>query len=137
MPGLYASEGVRARGKRGGPAGETKAGPLGSFLISIDNEVPLAYNALRGMGSPVLGDRMANTSPPTKNQAPSEMVERVTRALCQWVHDNGEKEYYDPYDLARAAIGAMREPTEAMIQAGGNQIWMRQAWRAMIDTALR
>ena len=46
-------------------------------------------------------------------------------------------------DAARAAIAAMREPTDAMAEEGfqhtGDPCWpenVKQAWRAMIDTAL-
>lgn len=53
--------------------------------------------------------------------------------------------------VARAAIAAMREPTEAMIEAGATASWysdehgmawrlpsetVEQIWRAMIDAAL-
>ena len=38
-------------------------------------------------------------------------------------------------DLARAAIAAMREPTEAMIDRGWD--YGEDAWREMIDEALK
>lgn len=41
--------------------------------------------------------------------------------------------------LARAAILAMREPSDAMAWAGsldGNSPYARETWRTMIDTAL-
>ncbi len=38
-------------------------------------------------------------------------------------------------DLARAAIAAMREPTEAMIDLGWD--YGEDAWREMIDEALK
>lgn len=40
-------------------------------------------------------------------------------------------------DLMRAAIEAMREPTDAMLEAGPVEPYMdREVWRAMIDAAL-
>ena len=48
----------------------------------------------------------------------SEMIERVARAMCQSDGDDPER-YWRDYEVnARAAIEAMREPTEAMIAAG-------------------
>lgn len=42
--------------------------------------------------------------------------------------------------IARAAIEAMREPTEDMLEAGGQMIYRREyaidAWQTMIDAAL-
>jgi hypothetical protein len=73
----------------------------------------------------------------------SEMVDRVARALTaefesgRRVFDEGEAE-----DLARAAIAAMREPTEEMANGrhtGGERISSIEAacvWRDMIDEAL-
>jgi hypothetical protein len=81
----------------------------------------------------------------------SEMVERVVRALTAEfepyrVFDEGEAER-----LARAAIAAMREPTEAMVSAGSEAVNgcyslepgegfdeppAPAAWQAMIDAAL-
>lgn len=72
----------------------------------------------------------------------SEMVERVARALA-----NEEGYAYDPVPYnrrARAAIEAMREPTDAMVDAGG---WLggengvgdssaRVVWTGMIEAAL-
>jgi len=82
------------------------------------------------------------------------MVERVAQALCrkqfpeggftlegkmipreEWVGRNWH--FYVP--LARAAIEAMREPTEEMIDACGNgecAKWAPGAWTAMISAAL-
>jgi hypothetical protein len=71
------------------------------------------------------------------------MVERVARAL----EDNSDlldptgSEPRDFVAVARAAIAAMREPTEVMIEAvyGGhpeNTRIARECWRAMIDAAL-
>ena len=92
----------------------------------------------------------------------SEMIDRVAEALAQSFRDTVAKvsgqsweetgvtlpsrEVFERY--ARAAIEAMREPTEAMVQSGC--VWFRQydpdfdplsdninnAWQAMIDAAL-
>jgi hypothetical protein len=81
----------------------------------------------------------------------SEMIERVARALDE-CHDPSSWHPYDFWDhdfaleLARAAIEAMREPTDAMKQAGddfsGNLAITHDAsgegtWQAMIDAALK
>ena len=93
----------------------------------------------------------------------SEMVERVARAVAaadwraeideasepeRWLeaaiaydltNDNGRFRYDE---IARAAIEAMREPTEAMIDAGyavgysPDPLPTDLVWRAMIDAAL-
>jgi hypothetical protein len=84
-------------------------------------------------------------------EAVSEMVVRVARAIVgeeSWPHCTGMKREAAMF-RARAAIEAMREPTEEMKQAGD---WMREhldeephpheindsiaIWRAMIDAAL-
>ena len=76
----------------------------------------------------------------------SEMVERVAMALCdeRWRGDwpklnEGERE--DWRGAARAAIAAMREPIEAMINSAHDRIAgegeIADVWRAMIDEALR
>ena len=87
-----------------------------------------------------------------KNQAPSnEMVERVARAICRedasvvpslgdmHLHVNNCWRYF--VRQARAAIEAMREPTEALQAAGAHRRENRKPvadiWRAMIDEALR
>lgn len=82
----------------------------------------------------------------------SEMIERVATAI----YENRRRMYEDrvpfkdlypsaqrPYlDEARAAIEAMREPTEEMIAAGArgsgedSQDVALGAWEAMIDAAL-
>jgi hypothetical protein len=71
----------------------------------------------------------------------SEMIERVGRALAEQ-----EGYAYDPlpYDArARAAIEAMREPTEGMVTAGGVQRncfscgGHVEGWQLMIDAALK
>lgn len=63
------------------------------------------------------------------------MIERVARAVAQkmFVEPN---EYHR--DLARAAIAAMREPTEAMLRgdALARTLWYK-IWQDMIDAALK
>jgi hypothetical protein len=69
-----------------------------------------------------------------------DMIERVARAVakCQ----NGEDDDWEYYkNEARAALAAMREPTEEMMLAGerANEPLDSPAyttWRAMIDAAL-
>lgn len=80
------------------------------------------------------------------------MVERVARALWAEAQCPGKFEDCEPLagqirfrELARAAIEAMRGPTEAMIKIGddythcggscGNRAG-RDTWQAMIDAAL-
>lgn len=79
----------------------------------------------------------------------SEMIERVARAMRDADYRHGVLwEEYKP--LARAAIKAMREPTEAMVEAGINALCDCEApvpisgrrevvtaiYRAKIDAAL-
>jgi hypothetical protein len=84
----------------------------------------------------------------------SEMVERVAIAMYDaegfqraiyksgaegWPHDR--EDVRDRYrKIARAAIAAMREPTNEMLDASGevDEGWGRNhaIWRAMIDKAL-
>lgn len=68
-----------------------------------------------------------------------DMVERVARALAKLSDDLGYDEgkwRYCEQD-ARAAIGAMREPTEAMLEANiAMYPFSAVAWRGMIDAAL-
>lgn len=96
----------------------------------------------------------------------SEMVERVARAIAStrgrdpddtaggphpggtWL-EKGEPWWRGDVDAARAAIEAMREPTEKMIEAGQLYCWddghptvgshaiQGQVFRAMIDAALK
>lgn len=73
------------------------------------------------------------------------MLTRVARALCKedgkdWneINDWGKCNYHD---LAKAAIEAMREPTDAMMAAGvqtcGEVTFSGiPSWRAMIEAAL-
>jgi hypothetical protein len=87
----------------------------------------------------------------------SEMVDRVAQAIlavnvpranwdyCKSVPDHPL--YTQSIELARAAIEAMREPTEAMIEAGSTAAdhefgtigleAAKEAWNLMIDEALR
>lgn len=78
---------------------------------------------------------------------PTEMELRVAKALLDFVQSrdynaeraaHGITAYY--LDQARAAIRAMREPTVAMADAGGENIWPFEeqaviVWQAMIDAA--
>ena len=78
----------------------------------------------------------------------SEMVEKVAKAMHSvdaliqpsWESLEGEQEDYREY--ARAAIAAMREPTEAMIEAAqwnttrGKVPTFKDQWQAAIDEAL-
>lgn len=68
------------------------------------------------------------------------MVERVARAMS--IADNGHAfadvrvHHYVP--LARAAIEAMREPTEGMVDAGfGYTGYPEETYKEMIDAALK
>lgn len=80
----------------------------------------------------------------------SEMVERVGEALrvklIEW-YDGGIGFEDGGIMLARAAIEAMREPTDGMMKAGFSEIeylnatWVdeydaMECWQAMIDAAL-
>jgi hypothetical protein len=78
-----------------------------------------------------------------------EFLERVSRALCQSAgHDprgkqqvnSGEEENWTFFvDAARAALVAMREPTQTMVEAALDDVLVADAsgvWRTMIATAL-
>lgn len=85
----------------------------------------------------------------------SEMIERVARAMAVAFEAN-EDEFascddlvdaclggdFDLYNIARAAIEAMREPTDEMLRASFRantdpEIKLhKQRWQAMIDEAL-
>ena len=81
----------------------------------------------------------------------SEMVERVARAIATADEQNGAAPYealeqmgkhvMGPlFDRARAAIEAMRIPTDAMVEAGWAESHDENAagtWRDMIDEALK
>jgi len=72
------------------------------------------------------------------------MVERVAREICKNAGHVTDRHWQHYTNAARAAIEAMREPTERMIAAGsqrasgfastGNR--MCNGYRAMIDKAL-
>jgi len=78
------------------------------------------------------------------------MVERVARVLC-WKNGmnpdltlggDGENFLWHEYeDEARAAIEAMREPTQGMIEAGCAECdyddWVPRIYKAMINEALK
>lgn len=76
----------------------------------------------------------------------SEMVERVAKALAAqdfscdwgWVAPHYQEAYLES---ARAAIEAMREPTEGMKECGreetGSLATALAAWDSMIDEALK
>ena len=80
----------------------------------------------------------------------SEMLERVTEAIWDASHDSfGGVEVIVPRiaaaRLARVAIAAMREPTEAMVDASREEGvhynddargYVANEWRAMIDAAI-
>ena len=64
----------------------------------------------------------------------SEMVERVAKAIREWTQDDIE----EAREAARAAIQAMREPTDAMCEAAD---WTQQSevnqYQRAIDEALK
>jgi hypothetical protein len=72
----------------------------------------------------------------------SKMVERVAKEIfiaCGYYQKEiGEFILDDWIPAARAAIAAMREPTDEMISAS-NREWphVRSNWKAMVDAALR
>ncbi|MBR2268746.1 hypothetical protein [Sphingobium sp.] len=80
----------------------------------------------------------------------SEMIERVAKAIYEeddpwhkawpWPNLNESQGSPEPYRrIAAAAIKAMREPSEAMIEAGqqtDETITAVDVYRAMIDAAL-
>lgn len=64
----------------------------------------------------------------------TEMIEKVARAI---VKEDGSFTVIDYHrGLARAAIEAMREPTEAMLSAARKQHDLVGTWQAMIEAAL-
>jgi predicted RNA methylase len=73
----------------------------------------------------------------------SEMIDRVARELCLALYDKDTTfPMVAAQKAARAAIAAMREPTEAMIEGTNypNTTWDSgdaDVWRAMIDAALK
>lgn len=74
----------------------------------------------------------------------NEMIERVAKAIwsdywdgegCSWA-EMEESSRQTALSMARAAIEAMREPTEAMLEAQFGQPSPADCWRAMIDAAV-
>ena len=77
------------------------------------------------------------------------MVERVARAICRATHpDMPWDRVIEFYPQARAAIAAMREPTEAMLdeaerwtfyceECKESTIHRDRVWAAMIEAALK
>jgi hypothetical protein len=70
----------------------------------------------------------------------SEMVERVALAIAETVAGPGAQPRGNWLVAARAAIAAMREPTQPMIFGSlkDKADWQNhvQTWRSMIDAAL-
>jgi hypothetical protein len=89
----------------------------------------------------------------------SEMVDRVAKAIAETIalanikhnlREINQEDQLEEYlkifpikvtladsDVARAAIEAMREPSDAMLQAGPPEPYMdRDVWAKMIDAAL-
>jgi hypothetical protein len=65
------------------------------------------------------------------------LVERVARALAAAAGDDPNRYWGEYQDDARAAIAAMREPTEAMVNVLRNtEHGILDDWHAMIDAAL-
>ncbi len=79
------------------------------------------------------------------DEQPSEMIQRVAMAMTvadlEWGNVRQTEEPAPMDVLARAAIEAMREPTEAMLKAfyGDTPVeqWLGNDWRDMIDAALK
>ena len=68
-----------------------------------------------------------------------DMIERVARSITEVLRAKGASSRMMDAgkDAARAAIKAMREPTEAMLKAGPPFPYMdKDVWKAMIDAAL-
>ena len=75
----------------------------------------------------------------TNRQDDVGMIERVARAMCAQ-NGNHESAWWEFESNARAAIAAMRDPTEQMATAGlhavRNEEIIDDVWQAMIDAAL-
>ena len=65
----------------------------------------------------------------------TEMVERVARAIASHV-GYADDDWFKYGPAARAAIAAMREPTEEMLKAAYAKAFDKEIWQAMIDAAL-
>ena len=69
----------------------------------------------------------------------TDMIDRVAKAINDTMLQHGD---YKPDELARAAIEAMREPTDEMYQGvcALDKMWRdsnsAEIWQAMIDAAL-
>lgn len=68
----------------------------------------------------------------------SEMIERMAVAMMKVEWDDKLKDYYK---FARAAIEALRDPTDAMVLAGEEHIHdntdVVDLWRDMLEAALK
>ena len=62
------------------------------------------------------------------------MIEQVARALLVADRSAITPDYYQR--MARAAIEAMREPTDAMVDAAYCSVKADRTWQIMIDAAL-
>ena len=66
-----------------------------------------------------------------------DIVEKVARAICKEWFLGSERTWQNFLPAARAAIEAMRSPTETMAIAGRkHSLRPAQTWAAMIDAAL-
>lgn len=63
------------------------------------------------------------------------MIERVARAIAKAVGREVIPNIYIP--AAKAAIEAMREPTEEMIELFNDHDWIDRYWQPAIDAALK
>lgn len=77
-------------------------------------------------------------------QTSSSLIDRVAEAIRVEMAGN-RSAHPDPHEMARAAIEAMREPTEGMIRYGGVRVQgardeaeavARSVYKAMMATAL-
>jgi hypothetical protein len=70
----------------------------------------------------------------------SEMVERATAAAIEVIIEAGGTIDFRVQPAIRAAIAAMREPTDRMLDIGEDEYvetdLLKSAWQAMIDAAL-
>lgn len=62
----------------------------------------------------------------------NEMIEKVAKAIYE-----AENKKWNYKDLAKAAIAAMREPTEGMMKASLKTGGRKHLWYSMIDAALK
>ena len=67
-----------------------------------------------------------------------DIVEKVARAICKEWFLGSERTWQNFLPAARAAIEAMRSPTETMAIAGRkHSLRPAQTWAVMIDGALK